>query len=436
MRQLIALALCGLLPGARLAAVDAEQAAGQLTLAGTIEAVLRQYPSLDAARAAIDAAGGRTQQSGAARGLEISVGGGYTYMSLRPYVAIGAMSLYETVQDNYGASVTVRQLLTDFGRTDAVVELARSGEMSARDAFELARQQLGYQAIGDFYGTLLLRESVAVARDDIASLEEALRISQRKFSGGTATKFDLLTTEVRLASARNRLADVSAALEKQEARLRQLLGRPAGSGLDLNGDFGPDAPAPDLSEAIAEGLRNRPEMKLALDAERTATLKLTAADRTDRPVLAAQATGGVANGYLPEMYDKKGYATAGVSVSVPILTGGRTEGEQVEARADVRAAEAAGGEAARGIATDVESALADLKAARARLSNADTLVDQAREALALARTRYSNGVATDFEMLDAQSAEHAAELSRLQARYDCAVARQAVARASGRPPAP
>ncbi|HEY4990063.1 MAG TPA: TolC family protein, partial [Opitutaceae bacterium] len=63
--------------------------------------------------------------------------------------------------------------------------------------------------------------------------------------------------------------------------------------------------------------------------------------------------------------------------------------------------------------------------------NADTLVDQASEALSLAQTRYSNGVITNFELLDAQSARRSAELGRLQARYDCVLARQAVARAAG-----
>ena len=126
----------------------------------------------------------------------------------------------------------------------------------------------------------------------------------------------------------------------------------------------------------------------------------------------------------------------GVACSADPLTGGRTAGEKAEARADLRAALADGSEAGRQVATDVESAIADLKAAKARLDNADTLVSQAREALALARSRYSNGVVTNFELLDAQSDEHSSELSRLQARYDCTLARQAVARASGLPPSP
>jgi len=85
---------------------------------------------------------------------------------------------------------------------------------------------------------------------------------------------------------------------------------------------------------------------------------------------------------------------------------------------------------------EVADAFADLAAARARLANADPQVDQAREALALAQSRYSHGVITNFELLDAQSALRGAQLSRLQARYDCVLARQAVARAAGVAPAP
>jgi outer membrane protein TolC len=84
----------------------------------------------------------------------------------------------------------------------------------------------------------------------------------------------------------------------------------------------------------------------------------------------------------------------------------------------------------------VQNALSDATAAQARLANADTLVAQAEEALALAKTRYANGVITNFELLDAQSAARAAELTRLQARFDCVLASQAVSRAAGEAPHP
>ena len=420
--------------GACLAAAEPAAPAQPLTLAQAIETVLARYPSLDAAQAAVDAARGRTLQSGAARLPQVSAEGSYGYLSLRPYVGLGGSAFYETAQNSYNVALGVSQLLTDFGRTDAVVALARTGEMSARDALEQARHQLGYQTIQSFYGAMLWRESVAVADEEILSLDEALRIAEQKFAGGTATKFDVLTTQVRLANARNARADRLAALERQEASLRRLLGTAPGAPVPLAGEFSPEGGLPDLAATIAEGMQNRPEVRLARDAEATASYKLDAANRTNRPVLAAQAAAGMEDGLLPSLYANKGYVGAGVSVSVPIFTGQRIAGERIEARGELRSAQDRASEMARVVGADVEDALADLKAAQARLASADTLVAQAQEALSLAQSRYANGVITNFELLDAQSNARAAELTRLQARYDCVLARQAVARAAGEPP--
>lgn len=410
-----------------------------LTLGQTIDAVLAHYPTVAAAQSAVDAARARAMRSNADRLPQVSGQATYTYNSLRPYVAIAIPGLapgaiYENVQDSYGVSVSARQLLTDFGRTDKVVEMARSGQITAQDALEQTRHQLGYQAIQSFYGVLLLRRSADVARNEIGSLEEALRVSQQKFAAGSATKFDVLTTQVRLANSRNRLTDTLAAGEKQENGLRQLLGLSRDQPVLITGEFNADAPVMDEGAAIASGLSNRPEMRVARDDERTASLRLDAADRGERPRLDAQVTGGVENGVIPNLYDNKGYLVAGLALQVPIFTGRRVLGDRLEAGAGVRSAQARERELAQVITAEVADSYADLRAARQRLATSDTLVAQASEALSLAQSRYKNGVITNFELLDAQSALRSAELTRLQARYDCVLAGQAVANAAGAAP--
>jgi outer membrane protein len=431
MKSILAL---GLLAAALALPLRADET--PLTLTHAIEVVLARHPSLDAAQAAVDAARGRTRQSDAGYQPQVSLDADYLHMSLRPHIDFGPGTFYTTIYDSYDAAVTARQLLTDFGRTDALVDLARAGEISAKDALEGVRSQLGYQTIQAFYGVILLRESVGVSDEEIRALAEAGRISSQKYSGGSATKFDVLTTQVRLATARNHRTDTLAALQRQEALLRELLGYQPGTPLALAGGFDTGGTTPDLSSTIAEGLRNRPEIKVARDTSETSRRQLTVADRADRPTLAAQASGGLEDGQLPSMYDNKGYVNGGVSLSVPLFTGGRTTGERIEARANLRASDARVRQLAETITTDVQDALTDWTAAQARLANADALVDQAQEALDLARTRYANGVVTNFEQLDAQSSARAAELARLQARYDFVLARQAIARAAGRPPAP
>jgi outer membrane protein len=441
MKKLLLALLCGsaavTLPSP---AQETAPAPAPLTLAQVIDQVLSRHPSLEAAQAAVDAARGRTEQSNADHLPQISASGGYNFITPRPYVAFtlpsGTSQFYEAAQDSYTTSLNLRQILTDFGRTDSVVALARAGEISARDALEQVRSQLGYQAIQAFYGVLLLRQSIGVADEEIRALEESGRISQQKFSGGSVTKLDVLTTGVRLANSRNRRTDTIAALQRQEALLRELLSDDPGAPLSIAGEFEPVGPAPDLSAVMAEALQNRPEMKLAHDDEATSQRRIDVAQRVDRPVLAAQAAGGVEDGMLPNLYDNKGYVNANVGVSVPIFTGHRSDGQRVEARADLRASQARVRALAAKVTTDVEDALTDLSAAQSRLGNADALVSQSAEALNLARSRYANGVITNFDLLDAQSSARGAELSRLQAQYDCVLARQALAQASGRPPAP
>jgi outer membrane protein len=402
-----------------------------LTLQQTIDQVLARYPTLDAAQAAVDAARGRTLRADSARLPQVSGVGSYTYITPRPDIAFNGSSFYTTAQNTYQIGVSGTQLLTDFGRTDALVAAAKAGELSARDALDAARSQLGYQVIQSFYGVLLLRQSVAVSDDEIRALQEALRIANRKFSGGTATKFDVLTTQVRLATAQNNRTDLQASLEKQETLLRQYLGLGPQAPVLIQGEFPTPAALPDLSAQISVGLENRPEMKVAQDQERAAGYQLTAADRENRPEFDARALGGMQDGQLPNLYSNRSFFEGGVSLSIPLFTGRRITGDRTEARAGSRSAQDRVAELDRMIATEVSDAFSDLRSASARLQTADVLVQQADEALALAQTRYSNGVITNFELLDAQSDDRNAALARVDAHYRWALARQALAQATG-----
>jgi outer membrane protein TolC len=413
-------------------------AAEPLTLEAAIPLALSSHPSIAEAQAAVEAAQGRVEQSNSGRLPQVGLTGNYTYSNPRGYVDFslpgGASRLYESVEDNYNVALHVSQLVTDFGRTQSAVALARAGIITQQDAAEQVRQQLGYQVIQSFYTVILLREAVGVADEEIRALQESLRINRQKFAGGLVTKYEVLTTQVRIATVENQRADTVAHRRQAEAGLRQLLGYAPATPLELSGDFPTAATVPDLSATLAAGLQNRPEMKLARDAEKTSQLKLDVADRTDRPSLAVDVSGGVHNGAMPELYDRTPYVAAGVSVSVPLFNGHATAGKQVEARAGLRGAEARTHELARQITAEIEGDYARLTASETRLANSDTLVAQAKEALELAKARYDHGVITNFELLDAQSAVRTAELTRVQARYDCVIARQAIARAAGLAP--
>ena len=73
-------------------ALPEEAPLGPLNLTQTIQAVLERYPTIAAAQSAVDAARARSMQSNAARLPQVSAQAGYTYNSLRPYVAIAILA--------------------------------------------------------------------------------------------------------------------------------------------------------------------------------------------------------------------------------------------------------------------------------------------------------------------------------------------------------
>jgi outer membrane protein TolC len=409
-----------------------------LTLNQVLDEALAHYPSIEAARARIDAGRARTLQTQAARLPQISAEASYSFIDPLSYVdfptSTGSIRVYQQTENNYDVGLKVHQLVTDFGRTRALVAASRTGELSNQDALDQIRMEVGYQAIEYFYSVVLLQESVSVADEEIRALREALRIAEERLQAGNVTHFDVLTTKVRLANAENRRTDTLAALQRQEAKLRQLLGRQDAKDVFVQSGFPAGANPPAREVLVTEAFSQRPDLLATRHAEQSREQLLDAVDRGDRPTVNAALGAGTRDGYAPSLNAAKAYAAATVALDVPIFTGHRVEGERREARAELRAAHERMLELQRIALSEVDSALADVAASSARLENADTLVAQAQEALSLAQSRYQRGVITNFELLDAQSAARAAELSRIQARYDRVLADESLDRAVGRKP--
>ena len=80
---------------------------------------------------------------------------------------------------------------------------------------------------------------------------------------------------------------------------------------------------------------------------------------------------------------------------------------------------------------EVEQSVADLQTSAQKITTADLQVEQARQALDLARVRYQNGVITSLELLNAQTTLQEAEFLRVQYQYNYSMSRIALQRALG-----
>ena len=416
----------------RPAAAANAPAEAPLTLDRAIHLVRENNPALKAAAEEINAADARVTQSRSAYFPQISASAGYTWLDTVSKMSFGSSGEIQFMpNDNYDAKVTARATLLDFGKRGTNVNLAMSGKKTAEQSLELARRELSFQTVQLFYGILFLRENLRVEAKEIAALNKALDYTTKRYKAGVATRFDVLSTEVRIAAARNRTLDIEHELRRSELTLRRLTGIPESAPLSLQGSFALTPKAPGSSGLIAQALEQRLELQLSREHEKSAKLHRSLAMKLGLPVVTGSISYGITNGYQPDINELRNNVAAGLHLEIPLFTGFRTSAEQQESNALMRAATQRRIDAEEQVKTDVEETIHALQTASEKIITTEVQVQQAELAARHVRARYENGMATALDLLDTEAALSQAELARLQAAYAYVMNNYTLKRATG-----
>jgi outer membrane protein len=241
----------------------------------------------------------------------------------------------------------------------------------------------------------------------------------------------VLTTQVRVAAAQSQKIDLENSLQKQRVMLGQLLGLAPGVHVQLRGDFEQRTPASDGESLFQVAAHQRMEIKLARDAEHSAELQRDLVTLGDKPSLRANVVYGFKNGLMPNLDVLRGNWVAVVKAEVPIFDGWHSNHQKEEAEATMFAEQARRREVEQQVSSDVEQASADLQAAVSKITISELQVQQAKEAVLIAQSRYETGTVTNLDLLDAQASESTARLGNLQALYRYVMTKYELQRAIG-----
>jgi outer membrane protein len=403
-----------------------------LTVNQAVQRVLEHHPSIAQGNESIRAAEARVLQSASSSYPDVTTEASYTFLgpiAKLAFPGFGEFRLYPA--DNYDAHIAGRYTVYDFGKVDATVNVTKSRVQTGRDAVELTKSNLAYQTIRVFYSILFLEKSIQVQDEQIEALNQHMLSTKRRVDAGTATSFEVLTTQVRVAAAQSQKIDLENGLQKQRVMLGQLLGLAPGVQVQLRGDFEQRTPAADGESLFQMAAHRRMEIKLAKDAEQSAELQRDLVTLGDKPSLKANLVYGFRNGLMPNLDVLRGNWVAVVKAEVPIFDGWHTNHQKEEAEATMLAEQARRREVEQQVSSDVEQASADVQAAVSKITISELQVRQAREAVLIAQSRYETGTVTNLDLLDAQAAESTARLGNLQALYKYVMSKYELQRAVG-----
>ncbi|WP_019946441.1 TolC family protein [Hymenobacter aerophilus] len=404
-----------------------------LSLDGTIRSVLDANPAITTLEEELNAATSRVTQTRG--GFLPQVTGTATYTRIDPVVKLQLAPESPAFQfapnNNYDVHITAQYGLLDFGKRVATSNLAESRRVTASDQIAVTRRDLAYSAAQSYYNILFVRESIRVQDAQIASLQRHQNDMQKRVEAGVSTNFDVTTTQVRITQARNTRIDLVNQLQNQQVQLARLLHKPDYANVPVRGVFEYQPQPVDVTGALAEALANRPEVKLARDAEQTANLNLKLIERSNMPLLGVGAQVGGKNGYQPNL-DKFRPNTVGVvQLSVPIYDGNKNKNQRLEAAANIRGAQARIQDTEEQIRADVRQAANNLNSNAERYDNSLQQIAQATDALNRAQGRYRYGVGSNLDVLDAETQLLQARLARLQAIYNYTLGQYQLKRATG-----
>lgn len=409
----------------------AETGVAPLTLDEALRMTREHNPKARQASEEVTAADARVTESRSAWFPRISGKAGYHYIDPVSEISFGGAAMQFMPNDNYDARITAEMMIFDFGRTASTVNLAKAGRNSATIRQDITLRDLSLATVQTFYSVLFLQEAVRVQEKEVAALRTNLDNMQKRYTEGAATRFDLLTTQVRLASAGNRKIDYQTRLRNQEITLRRLCGLDEHAPLKLKGSFDITSADMDASKLATSALDHRPEMMLARENLNAASHKKSLAVREFLPKIVGSASWGTKNGYVPDIDKMRTNVAAGVELQVPIFDGFRKSASLREAAAMKRSAEQQRLDAEQMTRAEVQQSLNDLQNSREKIDSTRLQVSQADLAAKHARIRYDNGLATTLDLLDAEASLAEAELANLQARYEYVMNAYSVRRAAG-----
>jgi outer membrane protein TolC len=420
-----ALALAGLalliFPGGRAAA---------LTLAEGLAIVDRSGRDVAVALAEEQVVASYPRQAAAAWRPSVDLYARETLLAEQPAAVFNGNAVPTAEEDSFTYGFTVRQQVYDFGRTDAAVRAAGLDAEAARLDTALVRNRAALRFILAYVRLLRAERLLAVQREEVARFEAQRNDTRALLEEGTVTENDLLEAEVRLADAEQRRLQAENQLALVAARVNSMLLRPLGSPVPAEeiGAAGPGA-EPLLEEALAEAARDRIELKqlacrvAAVDARRA----------------------GVRAEYYPQLYASGGYGytqnqyqvhegnwAVGAGAEMNLYAGGLTSEKIRQKELELQALERARERLLDAVGLEVKDAHLSLGTARARVTATGKAVEQAQENLRLERLRYSEGVGTSTDVLDAVSLLTVAEQNQLDAHYDVTDARALLDFARGR----
>ncbi|WP_448174332.1 efflux transporter outer membrane subunit [Rhizobacter fulvus] len=317
----------------------------------------------------------------------------------------------------YAAGLQVTGYELDFfGRVRSLSQAALSQYLATEEARKTTQIALVAGVATTYIGLLADEELLRVTREALKTREDSFRLTKLRFDNGASSEIDLRQAEQLLETAKATLAQTQRQRALDENALVLLVGQPLPAGLPAPLPLAAQQGVTDLPAGLpSDLLTRRPDVLAAEQQLLAANANIGAARAAFFPRISLTANAGSASTELSGLFKGGSWALTGsASLLQPIFDAGRNQANLQISKVNKDIAIAQYEKAIQTAFREVSDSLAGRATLGEQLRAQAAVANAAQVGYNLADLRYRNGVASYFDLLDAQRTLFAAQQATVQ----------------------
>jgi outer membrane protein len=319
-----------------------------------------------------------------------------------------------SISDRFSFGGNLSQLVTDFGRTHALIASERASSEAQADVTTLTRAQVRLNVREAYYAVLGEEAVRRAAQAALSNRQLVLRQLNVLEQNQLRSTLDVNFAAVLVSQAKLAVVQARSEVSQARAKLATSMGesQPVAAKLvDIDPNTEPLPPGPEDPQHQAQ--LQRADLSAARAQQQAAEQYATAERRLSLPTLNVLAAAGDIPYRDHTLHSN--YAAVGFNLNIPIFNGGLFSARRAQAELQANARSEDAQELSLEVSEQVRNAWYRANEAFLSLDVSNQLVSQAREALRLAQDRYDAGLGSIVELNEAQLNETSAEINAASA---------------------
>jgi outer membrane protein TolC len=315
------------------------------------------------------------------------------------------------------------------GKLESAINKAKINTEVSDLTLENTKQQVKLDVTTDYFNILQCADVVKVSEESVNSLKGHLNNVQAQYAVGTVAKSDVLRSEVELADAEQKLIAAKNSYELAVSTFNNVVGLPLDTTVNIKDELKYEKYEVALPESIEYALANRPDGIAAQKSIDMAKEGVNVEKAGQKPQVTFSASKNFADDKFAGT-DNDGWAV-GLTTTWNVFDGNVTKASVKSSEAALLKTVETAKQTKDSIQLEVRTAYLNMTKAEKQIQTSKVAVDKAQEDFKIAQVRYSAGVGTNIDVIDAQVSLTTAQNNYIAALYDYNTSKATLDKAMG-----